>query len=161
LFTDLIDQLAQHQSWQVQHCRSAHSRSDVGRARGQVPKFRVVGKIKFGLERAVYFVNELESLSQLQTGANRLHAQMILFVHHYAEGLFAIHDNGAAHTLGGVFATDQMPFHQHLLFQRGQILEQFRKWLLHFGELFHPRLDHFQNDGAFRLFRPAGKRAVA
>ena len=85
---------------------------------------------------------------------------MILLVDHDAERLPPIHDDGAADALRRVLATDQMPLDQHLLFQRGQILQHFRKGILHFRQLFDARLDQLEDRRALGLFRPAGKGAV-
>ena len=52
---------------------------------------------------------------------------MIFFVDHDAERLPAIHDDGAADAFGGMLATNQMPLDQHLFFDRGKVLQQFRK----------------------------------
>ena len=111
------------QAGQVQHRGSAHAGADVGRARGQITELRIVGEIEFALERAVDFIDQLERALQLQTGADRLHAQMIFFVDHDAERLPAIHDNGAADTFGRMLATNEMTFDQDLFFGRGKILQ--------------------------------------
>jgi hypothetical protein len=144
----------------MQHRRSAHSRSHIGRASGQISELRVVGKIEFAFERAVHFVHQFECLPQLQTAPDGLHPQMVLFINHHAEGLLAIHDNSAAYTFGRMFATNEMAFYQHLLFESRQVLEQFRKWLLHFGQLFHSWLNQFQNHRALRLFCPPRKSPI-
>ena len=86
---------------------------------------------------------------------------MVLLVDHDAERLLAIHDHRAADAFGRVLATDEMTFHEHLLLERGKILEQLRKGILHFRKRFHLRLDLLEDLGAFGLFRPAGKGALA
>ena len=70
---------------QMQHGRGAHAGADVGRTGGQITELRVVSEIEFALERAVDFVDQLERVLQLQAGADRLHAQMILLVDHDAQ----------------------------------------------------------------------------
>ena len=76
-------------------------------------------------QRAIEIVQCAISLLHRETGEQRLETQMVFFVHHDAERLAAIHDNGAAHAFRSVFATDEMPLDQDLLFQRRKILQQF------------------------------------
>ena len=76
-------------------------------------------------------------LLQLKTGANRLHPKMIFFVNHDAKGLPPIYDHRATGALGGMLPTDKMAFHQNLPVQRGEVLQAFRKRLLHFRKRFH------------------------
>src|SRR4051794_976519 len=85
---------------------------------------------------------------------------MVLFVDHDAERLPAVHHHRAADALRRVLAADQMPLHQHLFLERGEILQQFRKRILHLWQLFDARLDQFKNLGALELLRPAGKWPV-
>ena len=75
--------------------------------------------------------------------------------------LAAIHDHRAADTLRRVLAADQMPLDQHLLFQRGKILEQLRKRILHLGQLLHARLDQLQNLRCAPLSSPSRERHAA
>ena len=103
---DLIDQLAQNQTGQMQHRGRAHTGADVCRTRGQVPNFLVVGELQLVFERGVDLIEKLKCLFQLQPGAHRLHPKMIFLVDHDAQGLPAIHDHGAARALGRVFAAD-------------------------------------------------------
>ena len=82
---------------------------------------------------------------------------MIFLIDHNAERLPAIHHDRAADAFGGMFATDQMPLNQHLFFECGEVLKQFGKRILHLRKFFYARLDHLENSGALRFFRPAGK----
>src|SRR5882757_9095919 len=86
---------------------------------------------------------------------------MIFFVDHDAKGLPPIHDDRATGALGSMLATDEMPFYQDLPVQRRQVLQAFRKRLLHLRKRFHARPDQFQNRTAFGLLRPTRKRPVA
>ena len=158
---DLIDQFAQDQTGQMQHGGRAHAGADVRRARGQITEPLIVSEFEFALQRGVDLVEKLERLFQLQTRAHRLHSQMIFFVDHDAERLAAIHDHRAARALCRMLATNEMSLDQNLFFQRGQVLQKFRKRILHLGKFFHARLDQFENRSALGLFRPAWKRAVA
>ena len=85
---------------------------------------------------------------------------MIFFVDHDAERLPPVHHHRAASALGRMLTADQMALHQHLLVQCGQILQTFRKRVLHFGQCFHSRPDLFQDQGAFRLFGPTRKSTI-
>src|SRR5438477_10898256 len=60
-----------------------------------------------------------------------------------------------------MLAADQMPLNQYLFLQRGKVLQQFGKRLLHFRKFFYVRLDQFQNRSALGFLRPTGKSAVA
>ena len=93
----------------------------------EIAELLIVGEVEFAFERAVHFVDQLEGAFQLQAGADRLHAQMILLVDHDAERLLAIHDHRAADALGGVLAADEMALDEHLFFERGKILQQLGK----------------------------------
>jgi hypothetical protein len=86
---------------------------------------------------------------------------MIFLVDHDAQRLLAIHNHRTANALGGVLATDKVALDKHLFFERGKILKQLGKRILHFRELFHSRLDLFENLSALRLFCPPGKSPVA
>ena len=107
----------------MKHRGSAHPGADVRRTRRQVTELRVVGEIEFRFERAVHFVDELEGALQLQTRPDRLHPQMIFFVHHDAQGLAAIHDDGAADAFRGVLAADEVALDEDLFLERGKVLQ--------------------------------------
>jgi hypothetical protein len=111
----------------MQHRGSAHPGAHIRRARGQISETLIVGELQFIFEGAVDFIDKLECLFQLQTGSDRLHAQVVLFIDHNAEGLPAIHHDRAAGALGSVLATDQMAFDKDLLLERGKILQSLRK----------------------------------
>src|ERR1700730_17098603 len=107
----------------MKHGGGAHAGADVRRTRRQITEPRVVGEIELRFERAVYFVDELERALQLQTGPDRLHPQMIFFIHHDAQGLAAIHDDRAADTLRGVLAADEMALDEDLLLEGRKVLQ--------------------------------------
>ena len=154
---DLVDHLAQDKAGQMEHGGGAHAGADIRRASGQITEPRVVGEIEFRLERAVHFIDELERALQLQTRADRLHPQVIFLVDHDAQRLPAIHDHGAAHALRRMFAADEVALDQYLLLQRGKVLQQFRKRILHLGQLLDARLDQLENLRPLRFLRPTGK----
>ena len=122
---DLVDHFTENQAGEVKHGGRAHAGADVGRAGGQVAQVLVVGEIELRFQRAVDFIDQLEGALELQAGADRLHPQVILFVHHDAQGLATIHDHGAAHAFGGVLAADEMPLDQDLFLQGRKVLQQF------------------------------------
>ncbi len=158
---DLVDHLAQDKTGKMQHGRGPHAGADVGRAGGQITEPRVVGEIELRLERAVDLVDELERALQLETGANRLHPQVVFLVHHDAQRLAAIHDDRAAHTLRRMLAADEMPLDQDLFFQRRKVLQQFRERVLHFRQLLDARFDQLEDLRALGFLGPARERRVA
>jgi hypothetical protein len=114
-------------------------------------------KFQQRLELAVRLVDHREDFSELETAADRLHAQMILFVNHEAQTLRGIHDHRAAYALGGMLPTDQVPFDQHLLLQRRQRLQIFCKGILHHGKLHDRCLRDLEHLNTLRLFGPSRK----
>ena len=70
---------------------------------------------------------------QLETSPQGLDAEVVLLIHHDADGLGGIDDHAAAGALGGVFTADQMALHQHLFVQRAQVVHAFDKRALAHG----------------------------
>src|ERR1043166_5468903 len=122
----------------MQHRGRAQTGAHVRRAGSEITEPLVVSELELAFERTVDLVHELERLLQLQAGADRLHAQMVLFVDHDAEGLAPVHDDRATCAFCGVFTADEMPLNQ----------------------LLDPRLDQVENRNALGFLCPTGKGTV-
>ena len=85
---------------------------------------------------------------------------MVLFVYHDAKGLAAIDNDGAAYVLRGVLPTNEMPLDQDLLFQRREILQHFRKRILHFRQLLDAWFNQLKDLSALGFLGPPGKGAL-
>src|SRR5215470_11251794 len=85
---------------------------------------------------------------------------MIFFVDHDTERLTPIHHYGAAGALRGMFTTDQMALHEHLLVQCREVLQALRKRILHLRKFFHAQPNLFEDGHAFGFLRPSRKSTV-
>ena len=94
---------------------------------------------------------------KLQAGANRLHPEVVLLVDHYADGLLPIHHRAATNTLGGMLATDEMPFDEDLLLNSGKLCHFLRERIFHLGNGFEREANLLHNGETVLLASPAGK----
>jgi len=107
---DLVDLLGEDQAGQVQHGADANAGTNISRARRQVAEIVAESVIELLFQFGIDLINGHPCLFELQAGAQSLHAKMILFVDHHAEGFFPVQDEAAATAFGGVLAADEMAF---------------------------------------------------
>ena len=151
----------EHERGQVHHRRGAHAGADVGRARGEVADLRREGEIELLLHLGVELVDGLEQRLELQPGAQRLDAEVVLLVDHDAERAALGNDEAAAGVLRGVLAADEMLLDEHLLFQRREVLHRVvDDRILHLRQLGHGRLHEGQHLLALGLLGPARERVM-
>ena len=155
---DLGDLVVEHERGQVHHGRGAHAGADVGRAGGEVADLGREGEVEFLLQLRVELVDGLEQRLELQAGAQRLDAEVVLLVDHDAERAVLADDEAAAGVLGGVLAADEVLLDEDLLFERREVLHRVvDDGVLHLGQLGHGGLDEGEHLLALGLLGPAGK----
>ena len=157
---DLVDLFTQHQPRQVQHRAHANAGAQVGGAGSEVAAFFRVGKIKSVLEVSVKLVDGVPCVFDLQSGKQRLHAEVILFVDHHADILVLTKHEAAAGVFRGVFAADEMSFDENLFVERGQLIHAGVEAVLHRLDLQHVVADVLEGLDAHRFFCPAGEWGV-
>ncbi len=145
----------------MQHRRGAEAGSEICRAGCQVAQSRIKRVVHLLLKHAVQFRKSLVGLRELQAGADRLHAEMILLVEHDGKTLPPLDDRTGAIATGGVFAGNEMPLHQHLFLDGVQLSKFPGKRILHRRQSLDSRAQDLQCLGSLAFFRPTRKRVAA
>lgn len=160
-FDDLIDLLAQNEAGKMEHGGGTHSGADVGRAGGEVAEGWGEREFEFVLQGGVEFVGGLPSLEEMEARAEGLKADVVLLVDHDGEGFVPVHHQAAPGVFGGMFAADQVFFHEKLLVEGS---ERFHGngdlGGTHRGEVGHGGLDRLEKFQAIGFLEPAREGEV-
>ena len=154
---DLVHLLGHDEAREVHHGACAHPGADIGGAGGEVAQLVVESEVERLLELRVGAVDHRVDLLELESGADRLHPEVILLVDHEAEGLLGIHHHGAARTARRMLAADEVTFHEDLLLERREILEPLGEGIFHLGKPLDRRADLLENSNALGFLGPARK----
>ena len=123
----------------MQHRTDTDAGADVCRAGRQVAELGAEGELQFLFEHRIGLIDGAPGLAKLQSGAERLHPQVILLVDHHAERFLAVQHQATAGAFGGMLPADEMALDQNLLVQGGKVIHRFGKSVLHVGQ----RLDRW------------------
>ena len=102
----------------MQHGGGSHSGADVRRAGSKVAKGGREGEFEFVLEGCVEFVGCIPRFEKVETWAEGLEPNMILFIDHYRKGFVPIYNEATSGVFCGVLATDEVFFDQELFVER-------------------------------------------
>lgn len=155
---DLIHGFTQNHARQMEHGGGSHAGAQIGRAGGEVAEFGIEGEGDLFGEFVVHPIQCCERLTEVQPGADALHAEVVLLIDHDGNRLLPTDHGGAPGTFGGLFPADEVLFHENQLFDLVQVCHVLGEGILHFGQGLDFRLKVRQNFGAFLLFCPSGKR---
>ena len=140
----------------MHHRRGAHSGADIRRAGGEIADLRRESEVESFFQLGIELVDRLEQRLEVGAGAERLDAEMVLFVDHHAQSAVLADDEAAAGVLGGMLAADEVLLDEHLLFQRREVLHRVvDDGFLHLGEIGHGGLHKGEHLFPFGLFGPA------
>ena len=100
---------------QMQHTRSAHCRTEVGRARGEITELFVKGKPQALAERAVGAFCPRIGFLEHKTRRKALNAHVILLADHDVQLVFFVDNEHASFAVGGAaFGADGVILQRHL-----------------------------------------------
>ncbi len=98
----------------MQHHAHAQSRAQIRRARRQKTKALRKRKIQMFLQRIIQPIRLRPRLLQLQPRPQHLQPQMVLLIHHHADGFIVRNRHPARPFPRRMLLGDQMPLDQHL-----------------------------------------------
>jgi hypothetical protein len=145
----------------MEHCADADAGTEISGAGGKVTDIRAEGVFELPFEGGIRLINGEPGLLELEAGAERLHAEMVLLIDHDAKGFVAIEDQAAAGILGGVFAANEMALDENLFVQRREIVHRFRESALHFGQVLDGRTNQIEDTDALGFFCPTREGGIA
>jgi len=118
---DVVDLVGHHERGKVQQRRSAESGPAVGGAGGEEPEGGVVGPGQSLPHPVVQFRETFPGLFQSQSRSQRRHPNVVFLIDHDRRPFGFVQQQAAETVVGGQFLRDDVPFHQHLPVEGGQV----------------------------------------